>query len=195
MSTVKTIPLPWGKPPLEAGVHQVDASSTSSSSAPVTSTTQRVLPNGSTVLMSFLVMSPTAMGARMPPPFTMAPSTSTPSRRAPQTMASPIRSPRFVSSVRLPGSSWPLSRTSVFAKTTPYSSSISLRMAAARAATAASSSVREAMGTVSASMAPVSPSMVTTPIPAILVPVEVITVSVMPAASAAAAVSSRVEWE
>ena len=136
----------------------------------------RVLPKGSTVLMSFLVMSPAAMEARMPPPLVTAASTSVPSRSAPQTRASVIRSPRLVSSVRLPGSRSPFRATSVLANTVPYSSSISFWMAAARAATSASSAVRSATGVVEVVMTP-SASMVTTPMLSSLVPVEVTSVS------------------
>ena len=113
------MPLTWGKPPMASGVEKVEASRASSSSAPVTLTMLRVLPKGRTVLTSFLVMSPAAMGARMPPPLVTAASTDSPFFSAPQTRASVIRSPRLVSSVRLPGAFSPFSRTSVFAKVAP----------------------------------------------------------------------------
>ena len=171
----------------------MEASRASSSSAPVTFTMERVLPKGSTVLISFLVMSPAAMEARMPPPLVTAASTSVPSRSAPQTRASQIRSPRLVSSVRLPGSFSPFRATSVFANTVPYSLSISAWILAARAATSASVAVRSATGVVAVVMVP-SASMVTTPTLSSLVPVEVTRVSpTFPVPPAAAFTSSRVE--
>ena len=104
---------------MASGVQKVEASSTSSSSVPVILMMLRVLPKGSTVLTSFLVMSPASMVARMPPPLVMAASTVSPCCSAPHTSASVIRSPRFVSCVRLPGSFSPFSVTSVLANTVP----------------------------------------------------------------------------
>ncbi len=113
------MPAIWGKPPMASGVQKVDASSTSSSSEPLILMMFRVLPKGSTAFTSSLEMSPTAISARMPPPLVMAASTASPSELAFHIRASQIRSPRLVSSVRLPGARSPLSSTSVVAKVAP----------------------------------------------------------------------------
>ena len=84
-----------------------------------------MLPNGSTVLMSFLVMSPALTVARMPPPFVMATTFSAGTEivacvRIFQSMASVIRSPRLVSESRLPlGAFAPLSSTLLTANFSP----------------------------------------------------------------------------
>ena len=104
---------------MAVGVQKVEASRTSNSSLPLILMIFRVLPKGRTVLMSFLVISPTLIVARMPPPLVMAPSTLSPCSSAFQARASQIRSPKLVSSVRLPGARSPLSSTSVVANTVP----------------------------------------------------------------------------
>ena len=180
---------------MASGVQNVEASSTSSSSLPVILMMLRVLPKGSTVLMSFLVMSPASMVARMPPPLVMAASTASPSCVAFHTSASVIRSPRFVSSVRLPGAFSPLRVTSVLANTVPYSASTSAMMAAARAAISLSAGISmPSVGTHSVVMA--LSLMVTTPMFSSLVPVEVRMVSpTLRSALVFSTISSSVEWE
>ena len=139
------MPAVWGKPPRDTGVQKVEASNASSSSAPVTFTTVSVLPKGRTVNTSFLVMSPALMAARMPPPLVMATAFSMLMLGirvlTAHIMASVIRSPMLVSSVRLPGSLAPLSSTSVLANTLPYSASTSPMILSAMALTEASSLV------------------------------------------------------
>ena len=173
----------------------MEASRASSSSAPVSLMMLRVLPKGRTVLMSFLVMSPAAMEARIPPPLVMATSAFSPSSWAFHSRASAIRSPRLVSWVRLPGSRSPLRSTSVSANLAPYSASISALISAARAAMASSSAtVISSVETVSVVMVP--SLMVTTPMLARAVPVEVTTVSPTVRSSlVAAATAARSEWE
>ena len=84
-----------------------------------------MLPNGSTVLMSFFVTSPTPMLARMPPPLVMATTFSSGTVTSAsvstfQSMASVIRSPRLVSESRLPSGAFvPLSATSLTANFSP----------------------------------------------------------------------------
>ena len=127
VSTVNSIPATCGNPPTAVGVQYVDASRASRSSAPVTYTTVIVFPNGRTVFTSFLVMLPLLMAALIPPPFTMATAFAVSTERLPSSfktvhmMASATRSPRFVSSVLLPGSLSPLRFTRDCAKTMLYS--------------------------------------------------------------------------
>ena len=141
------------------------------------------------------------MGARMPPPLVRATtfSAGTPMSSPPlvayHRIASVIRLPKLVSSVRLPGSRSPLSRTSVTAKVAPYSFSISARISAARAAGAESSGT--AMASVATVSVVISPSLiVTTPMLLNFSPVEVTTVSpTLRSSLVTAAILSKVEWE
>ena len=139
-----------------------------------------VLPNGRTVLISFLVTSPTLMAARIPPPLVMATTWSSFTVRPSlfcmtfQSIASVMRSPLLVSPSRLPlGAFAPLSSTLLLAKTAPYSLSMRSMIFCAAAATAASLAVssliskRELL-----SIFLVASSMTITPILANFVPVD-----------------------
>ena len=160
---VNWMPDTWGKAPMAVGVEQVAASRASSSWAPVTSMVTTVLPKGKTVFMSFMVISPAAMLARMPPPLVRAASTASSPRlwRACHSRASQAKSPRLVSWVRTPGSRSPSSSTSVVPKVSFMAAVTSSFRALTTAATSASTLVYSAALTSSAVV--VSPSVMTTP--------------------------------
>ena len=114
---VNTMPATCGNAPMASGVEKVAASSASSSSAPVTVSTLTWLPKGKMVFISFMVISPALMEARMPPPLVRAATTCSPMACcADHRIASAAKSPRLVSCVRTPGALLPSRSTSVLAK-------------------------------------------------------------------------------